>query len=176
MFITLQLPPVPECTDSSLNFCGGDENLYPKYTINEIFRRNEDLKLAALTLAKFFGQKEIKIQDEEENSILDQLACRAVKEKYQKGSVRAKNINGKYKYLVQKGDEDIQEFEMVRCVKNDKSTCRISEFDVNHKDHESTVCKEITSTKQFMAIDEDGVISVDTFEFPTACVCRWLTV
>ena len=174
--ILLQLPPVPECTDPSLNFCGGDED-YPKDKINDIFARNEDLKSASLTLAKFFRRgRNYQDDEEEENSILDQLACRAVKEKYQKGSIRARNINGKYKYLVQKGDEDIQEFEMVRCVKNDKSTCRISEFDVNHKDHESTVCKEITSTKQFMAIDEDGVISVDTFEFPTACVCRWLTV
>ena len=91
MSYVFQLPPPPECTDDSLNFCGEDQTKYPVETIAEVFNKNEDLKSAVLTLRKFFQPK---IQSREyEIEVLDDLACRATRQKIPKYT-RAKNVNG----------------------------------------------------------------------------------
>ena len=65
---------------------------------------------------------------------------------------------------------------MVTCSKNGKSTCRTEEFDDSPSGSGTTTCKQIFSIRKLLAIDEDGVISVDSFPLPSACLCRFLPV
>ena len=81
-----------------------------------------------------------------------------------------------HRYLVQQSGSSVQEVEVVTCSKNGKSTCRTEEFDDSPSDSGTTTCKQIFSTRKLLAIDEDGVISVDSFQLPSACLCRYLTV
>ena len=86
------------------------------------------------------------------------------------------NYKGKWRYLVQQSGSSVQEVEVVTCSKNGKSTCRTEEFDDSPSGSGTTTCKQIFSTRKLLAIDEDGVISVDSFQLPSACLCRYLTV
>ena len=86
------------------------------------------------------------------------------------------NYKGKWKYLVQQSGSSVQEVEVVTCSKNGKSTCRTEEFDDSPSGSGTTTCKQIFSTRKLLAIDEDGVISVDSFQLPSACLCRFLPV
>ena len=86
------------------------------------------------------------------------------------------NYKGKWRYLVQQSGSSVQEVEVVTCSKNEKSTCRTEEFDDSPSGSGTTTCKQIFSTRKLLAIDEDGVISVDSFQLPSACLCRYLTV
>ena len=89
--LIFQLPPAQECTDDTLNYCGGDEekDKYPEDTIADVLKNNDNLKTAVLTLRKFFQSEET------ENEIidLDKLACKATRQKIPRYS-RAKDVNG----------------------------------------------------------------------------------
>ena len=91
-------------------------------------------------------------------------------------SKNVQNYKGKWRYLVQQSGSNVQEVEVVTCSKNGKSTCRTEEFDDSPSGSGTTTCKQIFSTRKLLAIDEDGVISVDSFQLPSACLCRFLTV
>ena len=54
----------------------------------------------------------------------------------------------------------------------EESHCRTGEFD-SPNGKKWTVCKQIFSIRKLLAIDEDGVISVDSFELPSACLCEY---
>ena len=83
-------------------------------------------------------------------------------------------FKGKWRYLVQQSDNDIQQIETIVCQKNEKTTCRTEDFDDAPKD--STTCKQIFSTRKLLAVDENGVVSVDSFQLPSACLCRYTLV
>ena len=36
----------------------------------------------------------------------------------------------------------------------------------------STLCRQIFSTQRLLALDSDGNVTIDTFELPSACVCK----
>ena len=76
--------------------------------------------------------------------------------------------------MVQQSDNDIQQIETIVCQKDEKTTCRTEEFDDSPKD--STTCKQIFSIRKLLAIDENGVVSVDSFQLPSACLCRYVLV
>ena len=73
--------------------------------------------------------------------------------------------------MVQQSDNDIQQIETIVCQKGEKTTCRTEDFDDAPKD--STTCKQIFSTRKLLAVDENGVVSVDSFQLPSACLCRY---
>ena len=91
--LIFQLPPAQECTDDTLNYCGGDEekDKYPEDTIADVLKNNDNLKTAVLTLRKFF-QSEV-VEQENEIIDLDKLACKATRQKIPRYS-RAKDVNG----------------------------------------------------------------------------------
>ena len=76
--------------------------------------------------------------------------------------------------MYQQSDNNIQEVETVICQENGKSTCQTEDFDDIGKG--TTACKQIFSTRKLLAIDENGVVSVDSFQLPSACLCKYRSV
>ena len=89
--------------------------------------------------------------------------------------VNSQYFLGKWRYLVQNGEGNIQEVEWVTCDDTGESHCRTGEFD-SPFGKKWTRCKQIFSIRKLLAIDEDGVISVDSFELPSACLCEYTEV
>ena len=89
--------------------------------------------------------------------------------------VNSQYFLGKWRYLVQNGEGNIQEVEWVTCDNTGESHCRTGEFD-SPFGKKWTRCKQIFSIRKLLAIDEDGVISVDSFELPSACLCEYSEV
>ena len=65
--------------------------------------------------------------------------------------------------------------EVVTCDNIEESHCRTGEFD-SPFGKTWTKCKQIFSIRKLLAIDEDGVITVDSFELPSACLCEYSEV
>ena len=86
------------------------------------------------------------------------------------------SFEGKWKYLVQrgKGENDVQEIEIVKCDKNEELHCRTGQFD-SPFGKESTKCRQVFTTRKLLAIDENGIIGVDSFHLPSACLCKFIT-
>jgi len=119
---------------------------------------------------KFFGPEIEAQQQESAVEILDKLACKATKRKILRFS-RAKNVKGKWKYLVQQGENDVQEMEIIVCDRNEELSCRTGAFDPPYG---KTECRQIFSTRKLLSIDENGIIGVDSFKLPSACLCKYI--
>ena len=82
---------------------------------------------------------------------------------------RAQNVDNKWVYLAQIGNREFQEVEVIIC-RNPEKTC-INDLDSPHGEG-STLCRQIFSTQKLLALDTDGNVTIDTFELPSACVCK----
>ena len=111
-------------------------------------------------------EEEIEAENEKEN--LQDLACDARKELVPRYT-RAKNVNNKWVYLAQIGNREFQEIEVTIC-KNPQQKC-VNDIDSPHGEG-STLCRQIFSTQKLLALDNEGNVNVDTFELPSACVCK----
>lgn len=99
---------------------------------------------------------------------LNDLACESRRDFVPRYS-RAKNVNNQWVYLAQIGNKEIQEIEVTICT-NPEQTC-INDLD-SPRGPKTTLCKQIYSTQKLLALDELGNVNVDTFELPSACVCK----
>ena len=77
-------------------------------------------------------------------------------------------MNNQWVFLAQFSDL-IQEVEVTIC-DNPQEKC-VNDIDSPHGE-DSTLCRQIFGTQKLLALDQDGNVNVDTFELPSACVCK----
>ena len=78
-------------------------------------------------------------------------------------------MNNKWVYLAQLGNKEYQEVEVTIC-RNPERRC-INDLDSPHGE-DTTLCRQVFSTQKLLALDTAGKVNVDTFELPSACVCK----
>jgi len=166
------MPPKP-CFDQA-RFCGSNESEYPSDAINAVIQKTIEVSRYGLAHKKFFEPlSNTSTYDSPARALeSEQLlspACRSRTEIIPRHT-RAKTISGKWKYLLEYSAGPVQNVQMVFC-ENDGGNC-LNENDNPHVDG-STICKQLYKTQKLLAIDEEGEISVDTFELPSACVCHY---
>ena len=167
----VQLEP-PESCENGFNFCGGDISKYPVEDIAFILNNTDELQNSPETLNRFF-RPNLKLRSGFEDEIiiddipLNDCACPAQKQLVPQWT-RAKNVNNKWVFLAQMMDL-IQEVEVTIC-ENPGTKC-VNDIDSPHGE-DSTLCRQIFGTQKLLALDEDGNVNVDTFDLPSACVCK----
>ena len=170
-FFHFQLQP-PEGCDDGFNFCGGDISKYPVEDIAFILNNTEELQNSPETLNRFF-RPNLKLRsvfergNDRDDIGLNDLACTAQRQLVPQWT-RAKNVNNKWVFLAQLMDMT-QDVEVTIC-ENPGKKC-INDIDSPHGEG-STLCRQIFGTQKLLALDEDGNVNVDTFDLPSACVCK----
>ena len=99
---------------------------------------------------------------------LSDLACEARKE-ILPSLGRARNVNNQWVYLAQIGNKEYQDIEVTLC-QNPEQNC-INDLD-SPRGPKTTLCKQLFSVQKLLALDELGNVNVDTFELPSACICK----
>ena len=88
---------------------------------------------------------------------------------------RVKNVKGQWKYLAQlpqfRGFK-VQNFEIIHCELSG-SPCQ-NDIDSPFGECQTT-CKQIFSARKLVVVDENGDVSLDVFQLPSACLCKALT-
>ncbi len=172
----MQLPVPEECEDN-FNYCGGDVSKYPLDLIEQILNNTLELQLSPVAMHRFFtpAQDTETVEETEEvtqeipvENQLEDLACEARRELVPRYT-RAKNVDNKWVYLAQIGNREFQEIEVTIC-KNPQKKC-LNDLDSPHGE-DSTLCRQIFSTQKLLSLDSEGNVNVDTFDLPSACVCK----
>jgi hypothetical protein len=138
-----------------------------------ILRNTIELQVSPETMKRFFKPVSDVLPTPLKSPVksegpLEDLACESKRDRVPRYS-RAKNVNNKWVYLAQIGNNEIQEVEVTVC-KNPNNKC-LNDMDSPHGEG-STLCKQVLSTQKLLALDEDGNVNVDTFELPSACICK----
>jgi len=169
--------PGEVCDTFRSSFCGEDIDNYPVDEINRIFEATEALRASAETFDRFFragapinqdtdsdGAHPRKIEDKNL-----ELACASRTELIPRFA-RAKNIKGKWKYLLQASDGNVQNYQITVC-STPGGVC-VNDLD-SPAGEGRTICRQIFKTEKLLALDESGDVVVDTFLLPSACVCHF---
>ena len=61
--------------------------------------------------------------------------------------------------------------EIIVCDRNEELSCRTGAFD---SPNGKTECRQIFTTRKLLSIDENGIIGVDSFKLPSACLCKYI--
>lgn len=177
-FLFLQLFPPEQC-ENEQTYCGGDLSKYPLEEIEMILNNTVELQVSLATMHRFFTPVSVTEDNSEENiegaageedktEALRDLACEAERKMIPRYT-RAKNVNNKWVYLAQMGNREIQQVEVTLCLRPGEKC--INDLDSPHGEG-STLCRQIFSTHKLLALDTDGNVNVDTFDLPSACVCK----
>ncbi|XP_059099356.1 uncharacterized protein LOC131893375 [Tigriopus californicus] len=164
------LLPNPEPCDKNEYVCGDDENRYPSKDILNLVEESVALTQSEQTRAKFFPEPQDSPIVVRSGSIAnDDLRACASRTETVPRYARAKNIEGNWKYLVQRPNGDVQQVEITVCA-NPNAVC-LNSLD-SPDGPNSVTCRQLYRNQKLLAVNASGLVEVDTFQLPSACVCN----